>query len=271
MPQREKAVRYVYFSKLIQPRTLAAYLGFMKDVGLDGIDLAVRPGFPVHPGNVTAELPKAAKLFADAGKVIGLVSTPTNLIDPESKDAQAIFEACGKVGVPAVKIGYFRYREYVDREIQSAHKALEGFAALAKKTGVKSCYHTHSGNFLGANCGMLRLMLQDLDPHHTGVFADTGHLAVNGSPIGLEMALIRPWLHLVAIKDMVWKQQKSGWRHEVVPAGNGIVKWPEVARALKKAKFNGTISLHGEYHVKDAEERVKLGRQELAFLKKSFR
>ena len=263
-------MKYVYFTKLIQPREISAYIAFAKKVGLDGFDLAVRPGYPVNPTNVAKELPVALKKFRDAGLSIGLVTAPTGMIDPKSKSAQTIFDACGNAGISAIKIGYFRYRGNADAEIKSAHEALAGFAKLAEKTKVKACYHTHSGSFLGANCGMLRLMLKDLDPHHLGVFADTGHLAVNGSPISLELDLIRNWLHLIAIKDMVRKKTDRGWRHSDAPAGKGMVHWSELSRTLKKLKFNGTISLHGEYHVKDAEERIQLGKGELQFLKKLF-
>jgi sugar phosphate isomerase/epimerase len=170
--------------------------------------------------------------------------------------------------VPAVKIGYFPYRGKFDAELKDARARLTGFAKLAATTGVRACYHTHSGNYLGANCGVLRMMLQDLDPHHVGAFADTGHLAVNGSPIRLELDLVRPWLSLVAIKDMAWHKQDRGWRHDVVPAGEGIVRWPEVGLALRECKFGGTVSLHGEYEAKDLGRRKELARAEKAFLAK---
>ena len=100
------------------------------------------------------------------------------------------------------------------------------------RTGVRVCYHTHSGNYLGANGAALRLLFQDLDPHHVGAFVDTGHVAINGCPIRLELDMVRPWLSLVAIKDMAWERGKQGWRHEVVLAGEGIVRWDEVAQGL---------------------------------------
>src|SRR5262249_46366594 len=175
-------MRYVYFTKSLQSLDVAGLIAFLKETGLDGADLAVRPGYPVTPGNVTAELPKAAKAFSDEGLVIGLVTAPTNLTDPESKPAVAIFEACGKAGVAAVKIGYFPYQGKFDAALADAQKRMAGFAKLAQKTGVRACYHTHSGNNLGNNCASLRLLLQDLDPHHVGAFVDTGHTAVNGGP-----------------------------------------------------------------------------------------
>ena len=111
-------------------------------------------------------------------------------------------------------------------------------------------------------------MLQDADPHHVGAFVDTGHLAVNGGPIRMELDMVRAWLTLVAIKDMAWTQQKSGWQHHVVPAGAGIVRWNEVAQGLQECKFNGTISLHGEYEAKDLTQRQQQAKEELGFLKK---
>jgi sugar phosphate isomerase/epimerase len=261
-------MQYVYFTKLLKELDVRGLIAFCKDVGLDGVDLAVRPGYPVNPDNVATALPDAAKAFTDAGLTIGLVSTDTSLNDAESKTAKAIFEASGKAGVPAIKIGYFPYKAPVDDAIKSARARLSGFASLAAATKVKACYHTHSGNYLGNNAASLRLLLQDLDPHHVGAFLDTGHTAVNGGPFRLEIDLLRPWVSLLAIKDMLWEKDKAGWKYHVVPAGDGIVRWPDVAQAVKEAKFNGTISLHGEYEAKDLAERKELAKRELALLKK---
>jgi sugar phosphate isomerase/epimerase len=261
-------MRFVYFTKTLRELDVKGLVAFCKEVGLDGVDLAVRPGYPVHPENVAAALPAAAKAFADAGLVIGLVSTPTDLTDPEGKAARAVFEACGKAGVPAVKIGYFAYRPPVEERLKEARRRLAGFARLAAKTKVRACYHTHSGNMLGNNAAGLRLLLEGLDPHQVGAFADTGHTAVNGGPIRMELDLLRSWLALLAIKDMAWEKGKAGWRYRVVPAGSGIVRWAEVGQAVKECKFNGTVSLHGEYEAKNLAERKKLAKEELALLKK---
>ena len=130
------------------------------------------------------------------------------------------------------------------------------------------CIRDSSGNYLGNNAAALRLLLRDLDPHHVGAFVDTGHTAVNGGPIRMELDLVRPWLSLLAIKDMAWTHDRRGWRYQVVPAGEGIVGWGEVGQGLKECKFDGTVSLHGEYPAKDLAQRKQLARQELGLLKK---
>jgi sugar phosphate isomerase/epimerase len=264
-------MKFVYFTKFLQSLDVAALAGFCKEVGLDGVDLAVRPGYPIHPDNAGQELPKAAKLFADQGLVIGLVTAPTNWTDPDKPEVRLVFEACGKAGIAAIKIGYFAYKAPFETVLKDARAKLAGFARLAAGTGVKACYHTHSGNYLGSNAAGLRLLLHDFDPHHVGAFLDTGHTAVGGAPIRLELDMVRSWLSLVAIKDMAWSKTRSGWQHQVVPAGEGIVHWDELALGLKECRFNGTISLHGEYDTKDMAERREKARQELALLKNVIR
>ena len=69
-----------------------------------------------------------------------------------------------------------------------------------------------------------------------------------------ELDLIRPWLSLVAIKDMAWSKGKGGWGARVVPVGAGIVRWAEVARGLKESKFAGTVSVHGPDQVTGTED-----------------
>jgi L-ribulose-5-phosphate 3-epimerase len=261
-------MRYVYFTKTLQSLDIPGVIAFLKDAGLDGADLTVRPGYPVTPENAATELPNAAKAFKDAGLTIGLVSTPTSLNDANVAASKTIFEACAKAGVPAVKIGYFPYQGKFDAALAEGRRRLAGFAKLAEKTGVKACYHTHSGAMLGNNTAGLRLLLGDLDPHHIGAFLDTGHLAVNGGPIRYELDMARQWLSLLSIKDMLWEKKKDAWEYHVVPAGEGIVRWTDVAAGLKDVRFSGTISLHGEYEAKDLSQRKELAKAELAFLKK---
>jgi sugar phosphate isomerase/epimerase len=261
-------MRCVYFTKSLQALDVPGVIAFLKDCGLEGADMAVRPGFPVAPDNVRDKLPDAARQFRDAGLTIALVSTSTTLNDPASAESIAIFEACARAGVPAVKIGYFRYQGKFDADLATARQKLAGFAKLAERTGVRACYHTHSGAYVGNNAAGLRLLLQGADPHHVNAYLDTGHLAVNGGPIREEFDIAREWLGLVAIKDMAWEKAAQGWASHVVPAGKGIVKWNEVGQAVKACRYDGVISLHGEYETKGLDERKEWAKKELGLLEK---
>jgi sugar phosphate isomerase/epimerase len=264
---REALVKYLYFTKSLQHLDLPGVIDFLKGAGLDGADMTVRPGFPITPANARTALLDAVNRFRDSGLTVGLTTAATTLADPASAEAITLFEATAKAGVPAVKLGYFRYRGPFEADLAAARKGLAGFARLAARTGVRACYHTHSGAYIGNNCASLRLLLLDSDPHHVSAFVDTGHTAINGGPIRQELDMVRPWLGLVAIKDMAWERTPAGWKHSVVPAGEGIVNWSDVAKGLKDCGYDGSISLHAEYETKDLAERRELAKKELAFLK----
>ena len=65
-------MRFVYFTKMLRELDVKALVAFCAEVGLDGVDLAVRPGYPVEPANAATALPDAAKAFRDAGLTVGL-------------------------------------------------------------------------------------------------------------------------------------------------------------------------------------------------------
>jgi sugar phosphate isomerase/epimerase len=198
-------MRFIYFTKTLKELKPLELVEFCKETGVDGLDLAVRPGYPIDPANAVAELPKFAAIMKQNNLSIPLVSAPTSLVDAESKEARSLFEACANSGVPMVKIGYFTYKGNFGEDLQAARKKLEGFLNLAKETKVKAVYHTHSGANIGNNAASLKELLKDFDPHHIGAFADTGHLAVNGGPIKMELEILRQWLSILAIKDILWE------------------------------------------------------------------
>lgn len=263
-------MRFIYFTKTLKELKPLELVEFCKETGVDGLDLAVRPGYPIDPANAVAELPKFAAIMKQNNLSIPLVSAPTSLVDAESKEARSLFEACANSGVPMVKIGYFTYKGNFGEDLQAARKKLEGFLKLAKETKGKAVYHTHSGANIGNNAASLKELLKDFDPHHIGAFADTGHLAVNGGPIKMELEILRQWLSILAIKDILWEKPKSDWVFRVVPAGQGIVRWSDASKGITDVKFDGTIVLHGEYEAKDLSNRKTLAINELTFLKKHF-
>src|SRR2546421_9282168 len=68
---------------------------FVHWIGFDGIELPVRPGFPVDPDNMVVELPKAVKTLAEHNVGIFSIAGAAN---------QAMISACGAAGVPTIRI-----------------------------------------------------------------------------------------------------------------------------------------------------------------------
>jgi sugar phosphate isomerase/epimerase len=262
-----RPTRYLVFTVTLGSLDIPGLIAFCKQTGLDGVDLTVRPGYPVTPDNVATELPGAVKAFQDAGLTIGQVSGPKDFTEPDSAAAGTIFEACSKAGISGVRLGYFTYEVHFERSLAAARARMAGFARLAANTGVRAVFHTHSGNCLGNNAASTRLLLQDLDTRHVGVSIDTGHLALNGGPFRMEADILRPWISHLAIKDVVWEKKENLWESRFVPAGEGIVRWNDVRQALEDVQFNGMATLYAVYAAKDLADRKRLVKQELDTLK----
>ena len=69
---------YTVFTKPWQKKSLPELARFVSDLGFDGIELPVRPGYQVEPENVAKGLPEAARILGDHGVRIGTVAGPTD-------------------------------------------------------------------------------------------------------------------------------------------------------------------------------------------------
>ena len=117
------------------------------ELGYDGIDVCVRPGHPVHPGNAGAELPGAVDLWRGQGLSCPLATAPTDFVDPAAPGAEGLYAACAEAGVPRLKIGFWRFAPGADywQAVDAARRDLEGFAGSAKSTGSRPATRRTAG------------------------------------------------------------------------------------------------------------------------------
>ena len=238
-----------------------------KELGFDGIDLTVRPKGHVLPERVKDDLPRAVDAIRAAGLDVPMITT--DLKSAANPAAAPTFEAARKLGIKLLKPGYWTYprdRTVLQTNIE-ARQNFQGLLKLAMQHGVALGLHNHSGAYVGAALCAYRDLLQDVDPKLAGYYFDPGHATIEGGlhvwRISLE--LVAPRLKMVAMKDAYWDKTNGRWRPKWVPLGEGMVDWPEVYRSFAKVAFNGPITLHVEYPVKDELEAIA---HDLAFMKK---
>ncbi len=256
------------FTKHLEGYDLGQIIDGLKSGGVQGADLCVRPGYPVNPENAKTELPAAAKRFADEGLCIPLITTPGDFTDASVDYAEGLFEACAEAGVKLVKLGYWQmeddgYWATLDR----CRAKLEGFAKLAKKTGVKPVVHNHSGATMGLNSSAVMNLMEGMDPGLVGVFTDVGHLSIVGEPYPMALDIVKDYISCVAFKDLYKKKNADGsWAIDMAPLGMGFGNFPQVMQLLKDMAFGGPISFHCEYHYMPPESVVDQLRIDTRFI-----
>lgn len=269
-------MQIIIFSKMFQQYDVDGLASVGQELGAEGWDLAVRKGHPVNPDNVEKALPVAVRRLEEARQPVLAVTGETNLQDPNTPYVEPLLRAMNASGVRVLKLGYFLFdlaKQQYWQEVDNVHRALDGWQRLARRYNVKVVYHTHSGPaYMGTNASALMHLLRDFDPSFIGAYLDTAHLLINGEPFAFALAIVKPYLTMVGLKDAkpalqpIGDEHRLGW--EMVPAGQGGVVWSEVFRFLAKEGFTGPCSVHAEFHVPAGASFVKMVRAEVAYLRK---
>lgn len=223
------------------------------ELGYDGIDLNIRPGHPVDPDNVTEALPEAIRVWKAQGLVCPLATSPVTMIDPQAPEVERMYAACAETGVPRIKIGFWKFAEGDDywEVVDGARLRLEAFVKLSERYGVQTCYQIHSGPCIGSNCAGLMHLIRDFPPERVGAYPDVGHLALDGEDLPMGLGMIRDYLSIVGIKDVLYAPQPDGSGPAYTPrftkVGQGCVDWRRCFEALSAIGFDGPLTVHTEY------------------------
>src|SRR5574340_593837 len=265
-------MKFVMFSKLLKDLNTSQLADTMLDLGFEGFDLAVRPGFPINPENVAKALPAAAKEWKARGLTVELVTTNFDFLDPTKPEVEPLLGACAEIGCRNIKLGYWVWKNEPYWEgVARIRKALDGFQAICAKYDVRVASHTHSGPYYGSNCAGGMHLVKGFDPRYVGIYLDPGHLAIDGEDIPMAVAMVKDYLCLVAVKSPGWfrteKDAKLQWQHPLVPLREGIVNWTQVLEQLKAVGYDGPISLHSEYEELSRADLLARTRDDLAYIK----
>ena len=235
-------------------------------LGFSGVEMPVRPGYPVTPDNVAAELPKAARVLADHGLKIGSIAGPTD---------EKTMAACAEARVPIIRIcpnlgadeTYLAGEARLKREFQA-------LAPLLAKHGVCLGIQNHSGNRDIPNAMCARHLVEQFDPKVVGIVWDAGHNGLEGEAPELAIDIVWSHLCMVNLKSAFWQRVNgpdapvAEWRTYWTSGRQGRANWPRVAAELKRRDYKGVVCLTAEYSDEKAVDRLIA--EDLAFARELF-
>jgi sugar phosphate isomerase/epimerase len=250
-----KIMKITFFSKTLKPYDVDEMVEIGARLGLEGWDLAVRPGYVVNPDNVADALPAATRKFNAAGQPVLTTTGNFDVLWPDGAMVRPLLKGMADAGVPLLKLGYFMIdpaKQDYWQEVERIRQALAGWEKLGREYGVRIAYHTHSGmGQMGLNCSALMHLLHGFDPQYIGAYIDPGHMLINGEPFAFGLAMVKPYLAMVGLKDykphLHTGEVEGALTWECVLAGQGGVQWRTVFSELAKLNFGGPCSVHAEF------------------------
>lgn len=267
-------MKLILFSKMWKDATLDEMVRMAHEWGLDGFDLCVRPGYPINPDNAATALPEAVDRFRGEGLDVPMVTGNFDLLEPEHPTAEPILAAMNRAGVRLLKLGYFKFDPATldyPAEMRRVRGILKRWEVLGRRYGVKICNHTHSERCLGLNGAAMAALLEDFDPTVMGAYMDPGHLVYEGEAFDTALAMVRQYLSIVAVKDVLLERVEKNGHGSIkpnwVPSGKGMVDWTQFFDLLREHAYDGPVSVHCEFEV-EPEHRNDAGREEVAFFRR---
>lgn len=268
--------RFHVFSKMFQPPVTAdpyALCDLFAAAGYDGVQWTVRPGGHCEPGDAAAKLPALVKAAAARG--LACESICTAIVDGDDPAAERIAKAAADCGISQMRVGYYFYDERRETFAQSMDRFRRSFASLerlGRKSGVRASYQNHSTwgpAIFGGTVWDIHEMVRDLDPAFVGIEYDPMHACLETYESwrhGFE--LVSPWIASVDLKDFRYKMdaKKPGrMAKDMVPAGEGVVPWGEVARRIAANGVDPLYILHFEYDFDRTDLKKTVGTELSAF------
>ncbi|MHB1296232.1 MAG: sugar phosphate isomerase/epimerase family protein [Anaerolineae bacterium] len=249
------AQRYTYavFTKPWRAMPIARLGAFIQSLGVDGIELPVRPGCQVQPEQAERELPAAARQLAAFGvRICSVAGAPS----------EPMLAACAAAGVPVLRVmaAVAPGEPYLQAEAR-LRAEYEALLPLLERYGVQLGVQNHCGAFVPNALGLARL-LNGFDPRYVAAVWDAAHEALCG--MEPEMALDAVWPHLcmVNLKNGYWRRtsgpeaEQAAWQHYWTAGRLGLASWPRVAAELRRRGYRGVICLTAEYSDEAAASRL---------------
>lgn len=231
----------------------------VKDIGLDGVELTVRPGGHVDPERVRDDLPRAVHELHTLGLEVPAITTDIRGSDtPHTRD---VCTAAAEVGVPILRNAAWRYRPFgtIEQQIDAARHSAHELEALAREFDLRICVHAHLGRHLTAQGALLARIIDDTDPRYVGVSFDLGQMTVEGGAGGwvLSLDLLKQRIGMLSVTSYGWVSSPDAetggtqWTPLLIPLEQGAAQW---ARAFGLLRQNGwdaddraVVSLLSEY------------------------
>ena len=176
------------FVKPWQALPLPQLAKHVRKLGFDLIELPVRPGFQVEPGNIETELPAAVKLLADEGVRILNITAALPL------DEERLYSACAAAGVGMNRVMFQQgNRDYWSAEAD-ARRQLDAALPYCERYGVQIGVQNHSRRFVPVNEMGAYHLLQDYDPRYAAAVWDPAHNALEGMDSDAALDILAPQL-----------------------------------------------------------------------------
>lgn len=236
--------RLLIFSKAWPELPLEDLAEKVISLGFDGVELPVREGYQVNPGNVDTKLTEAVDIFKSRGLEIGSVAGTIN---------EHIIRAMGRSGIKILRVmakidtdrGYFN-------SVDSLRKEIIRHENVLRESQVTIGVQNHCNNYVGSALGLHHL-LKGIPKDIAGAYLDFAHCGLVGEPVEIALDILKDQIVMVNFKSAYWFKTNSPdateakWQHLWTTHKHSLYNWSKTYTMLREINYKGYITIPAEY------------------------
>jgi sugar phosphate isomerase/epimerase len=256
---------YSIFTKPWKNKTADELGKMVMDMGFNGIEYPLRPGYQVDLADARRGLAALGKTLAQYGVSICSVASTTD---------EPVFEACAEARVPLIRImyGVDQKKGYMASEADWK-KDIERFLPLCRQYKVKVGVQHHYGHMI-SNTMEMRHLLEDYDPALVGGIFDCAHSGLAGEEPEQALDIIWDHLALVNFKTAYYRLTtgmeagEASYERYFTMGRYGLCSWRRVVKYMCGRGYEGIACMPAEYT--DEANVEAYAPQDLIYLKSLF-
>ncbi|QEL14425.1 sugar phosphate isomerase/epimerase family protein [Limnoglobus roseus] len=246
-------------------------------IGYDGVELALMPGYPSEPKQLSADARKELRKQLQDAK-LGLHGLMENLAEPAAdavhranldrlKAAAELGHALSPGAPPVIETILGGKPADWEKVKDKLVERLQAWAAVAKDAKTVIAIKPHVGNALHTVEGTLWLLKQ-IDSPWLRLGFDFSHLKLEGVTLADAITSLVPHAAFIHLKDAKGTPAKF----EFLLPGEGGIDYGDYARRLTAAKYAGpvVVEVSGQISNKPGYDPVAAAKASYANLAKAF-
>ena len=245
------------FTKVLQWVPLEDLPATVQDLGLSGIDIAVRGNGHFTIEELNEKLPPLVAASDRLGLNAPILTT--ELTGDNLQEIEEFLQILAGEGVRHYRMGWLKYQSReILKELEAYNSRFKKLAELHGRYQVQGHYQNHAGNGVGGSVWELVHLLDGVDPGHIGIQYDLRHAVVEGHR-SWETAFhaIKDKITTLDIKDFRWNDSSGKDLPVTVPLGEGNVDFGKIASSEAFKSLAVPKIIHVEHDLGGAEHGSK--------------
>lgn len=220
----------------------------MAEIGYDGVEFALMPGWPTDPEVLSAgERKEIRKLAEDLGlalpsflevlRVEGPSGQRAHNLERLKLDASLAHDLCPSAP-PLIETILGGKADQWDQVKQSMADEMHAWARVGEETKTTICFKPHAAHAVDTPDRAVWLLKQVNSPRLRAVY-DYSHFFVEGLPLKESLKTLFPYTAYIAVKDSSGTEEN----HQFLLPGDGSVDYVSYFSLLKELGYSGYVGV----------------------------